>query len=192
MSATIGSPGFLRLLLVVNAGVPMLLLGYDTARGQLGTNPPEYLIRTTGMLTLILMVITLTITPAMRWTATPALIQVRRLAGLFTFAYASLHAVAYSWFDKALDPSLILTDLVRRPFILLGMTAFAILIPLAATSTHGMVRRIGGRNWKRLHRLVYLAAMAGAIHYYLLVRADKRLPLAFGLVIAGLLLWRAR
>jgi sulfoxide reductase heme-binding subunit YedZ len=72
------------------------------------------------------------------------------------------------------------------------MTAFAILIPLAATSTHGMVRRIGGRNWKRLHRLVYLAAMAGAIHYYLLVRADKRLPLAFGLVIAGLLLWRAR
>jgi DMSO/TMAO reductase YedYZ heme-binding membrane subunit len=81
MSATIGSPGFLRLLLVVNAGVPMLLLGYDTARGQLGTNPPEYLIRTTGMLTLIMMVITLTITPAMRWTATPALIQVRRLAG---------------------------------------------------------------------------------------------------------------
>jgi len=192
MTATLGSPGFLRLLLVVNAGIPMLLLGFDTARGQLGTNPPEHLIRTTGMLTLIMLVITLTITPAMRWTSTPALIQVRRLAGLFTFAYAGLHAAAYSWFDKNLDPGLILTDLVRRPFILLGMTAFAILVPLAATSTHGMVRQLGGRNWKRLHRLIYLAAIAGTIHYYLLVRADKRLPLTFGLVIAGLLLWRVR
>lgn len=189
---TFSSPAFLRLLFIVNAAVPSLLLGWDAARGHLGANPPEYLIRTTGMLTLILLVVTLSITPLMRWSHTPALIQVRQLAGLFTFFYACLHALAYSWFDKDLDLGLIVTDVLRRPFILLGMAAFTLMIPLAATSTRAMVRKLGGRNWKRLHRAIYLIAGAGSIHYYLLVRADKRLPLAFGLVIALLLLWRVR
>ncbi|NDD63105.1 MAG: sulfoxide reductase heme-binding subunit YedZ [Acidobacteria bacterium] len=187
---TLDSPQFLRLLFIVNAAIPSVLLGWDTARGHLGANPPEYLIRTTGMLTLVLLVVTLSITPLMRWSLTPALIQVRRVAGLFTFFYACLHALAYSWFDKDLNPGLIVTDVLRRPFILLGMAAFTLMVPLAATSTRAMVRKLGGRNWKRLHRAIYLIAGAGVIHFYLLVRADKRIPLAFGLVIVFLLLWR--
>jgi sulfoxide reductase heme-binding subunit YedZ len=118
--------------------------------------------------------------------------KVRRMAGLFTFFYGSLHALSYAWFDKELNLPLIITDLLRRPFIFLGMFAFILLAPLAATSTHAMIRRLGGRRWKMLHRAIYASAIAAAIHYYLLVRADKQLPLAFAAAILLLLLWRGR
>jgi sulfoxide reductase heme-binding subunit YedZ len=181
-----------RLLFFVNAALPALLLGWDTLNERLGTNPQEYLIRTTGMLTLILMVVTLTISPLVKLTRQPAIMKVRRMAGLFTFFYASLHALSYSWFDKELDLGLIITDLLRRPFIFLGMAAFILIVPLALTSTNRMVRLLGGRRWKMLHRIVYASAIAGSIHYYLLVRADKRLPLVFAASILLLLVWRWR
>lgn len=186
---------FPRLLFFVNAALPALLLGWDSFNGRLGTNPQEYLIRTTGMLTLILMTATLTISPLVKITRSPALLpmmKVRRMAGLFTFFYAALHALSYSWFDKELDVRLIVADLLRRPFIFLGMFAFILLVPLAITSTKRMVRRLGGRRWNLLHRLVYLSAIAASVHYYLLVRADKLLPLAFATTIFLLLLWRGR
>lgn len=184
------SPDFLRLLLFTNAAIPALLLGWDTLRGQLGSNPQEYLIRTTGMLTLIFLTGTLTVTPLLRLTGIGALINLRRMAGLFTFFYGCLHALSYSWFDKDLDPGRIISDVWQRPFIFLGMFAFLSMIPLALTSTRASIRRLGGGSWKRLHRLIYPAAGAAVIHYYLLVRADKQLPIVFGLLIAGLLIWR--
>ena len=183
---------FPRLIFFVNAALPALLLGWDTLNNRLGANPQEYLIRTTGMLTLILLVATLTIRPLVTVSGQPGIMKVRRMAGLFTFFYGSLHALSYAWFDKELNLPLIITDLLRRPFIFLGMFAFILLAPLAATSTHAMIRRLGGRRWKMLHRAIYASAIAAAIHYYLLVRADKQLPLAFAAAILLLLLWRGR
>ena len=183
---------FPRLLFLVNAALPALLLAWDALNDRLGSNPQEYLIRTTGMLTLILLVVTLSISPLVKMSGQPGIMKVRRLAGLFTFFYGSLHSLSYAWFDKDLNLPLIMTDLLRRPFIFLGMFAFILLVPLAVTSTQAMVRRLGGRRWKMLHRAIYASAIAGATHYYLLVRADKQLPLAFAGAILLLLLWRGR
>jgi sulfoxide reductase heme-binding subunit YedZ len=192
MSNTRISNGYPRLLFFVNATIPALLLGLDTMRGRLGTNPPEYLIRTTGMLTLIFVAVTLSIRPAMKLSGIAVLIRLRRMAGLFAFFYGCLHALSYSWFDKGFNFGAIFSDVRQRPFIFLGMFAFLAMMPLAITSTRGMVKRLGGRRWKIVHRTIYAIAIAGSAHYYLLVRADKQIPVAFGVVIACLLIWRLR
>ncbi len=180
-------PDYQALLLFVNASIPALLLGWDAARGQLGTNPQEFAIRTTGMLTLICLVVTLAITPLRLTLQMPVLIRLRRMAGLFAFFYGCLHLLAYSWFDKELSLGAIVADSLQRPFIFLGMLAFLLMAPLAATSTNRMVQRLGGQKWRRLHRAVYPAAGAAALHYYILVKADTRLPLAFAGLLAILL-----
>jgi sulfoxide reductase heme-binding subunit YedZ len=112
------------------------------------------------------------------------------MLGLYAFFYGCLHLLCYVWFDKAFKPGAIAQDTLKRPFIFLGMLAFLVMAPLAVTSTNKMVNRLGGQRWNKLHKLAYLAAIAGVLHYYLLVKADTRIPLAFGIVLAGLLGYR--
>jgi len=181
---------FLQTLLILNGAIPGMLLGWDAWWGQLGTHPQEFAIRTTGSLTLIFLTLTLTVRPLMEWLRVPALIGLRRTAGLFSFFYALLHLTAYSWFDKELQVRAIVADTLERPFIFLGMAAFLLLLPLAMTSTRAMVRRLGGQRWRRIHWAVYPAACAGVVHYYLLVKADTTYPLGFGLAIGLLLAYR--
>ena len=115
----------------------------------------------------------------------------RRLLGLLGFSYGVLHLLTYVWFDKVFKIGAIASDVAKRPFIMVGMASFLLLVPLAITSTNRMIRWLGGRRWNRLHRLAYVAATGGAVHFYLLVKADTRLPLAFAGVLAAFLGYRA-
>jgi methionine sulfoxide reductase heme-binding subunit len=181
---------FYKLVISVNALIPLTLLGLDAWKGQLGANPIEYFLRATGVLTLLLLMITLAVTPLRKIFGWNALIQYRRMLGLYAFLYASLHVVTYSIFDKSLDAPAIVGDVIQRPFIAVGMTAFIMLVPLAVTSTNGWVKRLGGKNWARLHRLSYLIATLGVIHFWMIVKSDIFYPLIFGIVLAILLGFR--
>jgi len=181
---------FYKLLVFVNALVPLALAGWDWRRGQLGANPLDFLTRTTGTLTLVFLVLTLAVTPLRRWTGANWLVRLRRMVGLYAFFYGALHLACYVWFDKWFDLASIAEDVARRRFILVGVVAFTSMAPLAVTSTDGMIKRLGGRRWQKLHRLTYLAAAAGVFHYYLLVKADVRRPLAFAAAVALLLGYR--
>ena len=132
--------------------------------GGLGANPVELVTRSTGTWTLVCLCITLAITPLRRLTGWTWLIRLRRLCGLFAFFYGALHALTYVWFDQYFDVMAILKDIVKRPFIMMGAAAFVLMVPLAITSTQGMIRRLG-RQWGRLHRLVYVVAVAAILHY---------------------------
>ena len=181
---------FSKLLVFVNSAVPCALLGWDAYHHRLGANPQEFVLHTTGTLALVFLCLSLAVTPLRKALGLPWLIQLRRTLGLFAFFYGCLHLLAYTWFDKAFKLGAIVEDTLKRPFIFLGMFAFLVLIPLAITSTNKMVKRLGGRRWNRLHKLAYVAAISGVIHYYLLVKADTRIPLAFGAVLAALLGYR--
>ncbi len=174
----------------MNASVPLALLARDAWYRELGANPLEFVTHTTGMLALVFLMLSLLVTPLRKATGQPWLIRLRRSLGLFAFFYATLHLLAYVWFDKFFGFRAIADDTLKRPFIFLGMLAFLLLLPLAVTSTNAMVKRLGGERWVQLHRLVYIAAAAGVIHYYLLVKADVRKPVAFGIVLALLLAYR--
>ncbi|HEX8503402.1 MAG TPA: protein-methionine-sulfoxide reductase heme-binding subunit MsrQ [Pyrinomonadaceae bacterium] len=182
---------FYRLVLFVNALVPLALLGWDWRGGRLGANPLDFLTRTTGTLTLVFLALTLAVTPLRKLTGANWLVRLRRMLGLYAFFYGSLHLTAYVWFDKAFDASAIAQDVARRRFILVGVLAFTSMVPLAVTSTDRMIKRLGGKRWQKLHRLAYLSAAAGVFHYYLLVKSDVRKPLAFAAVVAALLAYRA-
>jgi len=181
---------FNKILIFTNAIVPLALLGWDAIYGKLGANPIEFFLRTTGVLTLLFLLITLSVTPLRKYFGRNDLIKFRRMLGLFAFFYGFLHLITYSIFDKSLRVSAIVSDVWQRPFIAAGMGAFFILIPLAITSTNGMVKRLGGKNWARLHKLTYVAATLGAIHFYMIVKSDTFYPLVFGLILAGLLSYR--
>ena len=146
---------FHKLLISLNALIPLGLLAYDGYRGQLGANPLEFFLRSTGVLTLVFVLITLAVTPLRRVFRWNSLIKLRRMLGLYAFFYACIHLVTYSIFDKSLDLPAIASDVWQRPFIAIGMLAFLMLVPLAVTSTNGMVKRLGGKNWGRLHKLSY-------------------------------------
>ncbi|HEX8353237.1 MAG TPA: protein-methionine-sulfoxide reductase heme-binding subunit MsrQ [Pyrinomonadaceae bacterium] len=182
---------FYRLLLFVNALVPLALLGWDWRGGRLGANPLDFVTRTTGTLTLVFLVLTLAVTPLRKWTGAQWLVRLRRMLGLYAFFYGALHLTAYVWFDKSFDAAAIAQDVARRRFILVGFLAFASMVPLAVTSTDRMIKRLGGKRWQKLHRLVYLSAVAGVVHYYLLVKSDLRKPLLFAALVALLLGYRA-
>jgi sulfoxide reductase heme-binding subunit YedZ len=182
---------FYKLVVFVNALVPLALLGWDWRRGQAGANPLDFVTRTTGTLTLVFLVLTLAVTPLRKVSGAQWLVRLRRMLGLYAFFYGSLHLLTYVWFDKAFDFAAIGQDVVRRWFILVGMLAFFSMVPLAVTSTDKMIKRLGGKRWQKLHRLTYVAAAAGVFHYYLLVKADVRKPLAFAAVVAVLLGYRA-
>lgn len=181
---------FNKILLFTNSLVPLALLGFDALRGNLGANPVEFFLRTTGVLTLIFLLITLAVTPLRKYFGWNNLVKYRRMLGLYAFFYGFLHLVTYSIFDKSLSLSAIVSDVWQRPFIAVGMLAFFLLIPLAVTSTNGMIKRLGGKNWTRLHRLTYAVAILGVIHFWMIVKSDVFYPALFGIVLAVLLFYR--
>lgn len=161
-------PAVLRRLwwaLLALALLPLARLGYLIATGDLGANPVEFVIRSLGTWTLVLLCATLAVTPLRVLTGWAWLLRLRRLLGLATFAYATLHLLAFAGIDHRFDWPVLWTEVVKRPYITAGMAAFVLLLPLALTSTNGMVRRLGGQAWQRLHRLVYLVALLAILHY---------------------------
>ena len=167
--------------------VPLLLLGWNAYRGELTANPIEYLTHETGDWTIWLLLITLSITPVRKLAGLPDLIRFRRMVGVFSFVYALLHFLIWLCLDKFFDWHEMIGDILKRRFITVGMLALLLLIPLAVTSTNGMIRRLGGRNWQRLHRATYLIAALGVIHYYWLVKSDIRKPVLYGAILTVLL-----
>jgi sulfoxide reductase heme-binding subunit YedZ len=181
---------FSKFLLFANALVPLALLLWDAYHKRLGANPPEFMTRTTGMMTLVFLMITLAVTPLRKITGLNWLIKFRRMLGLFAFFYGFLHLLTYIWFDRFFKLRTIPGDVVARPFIAFGMTAFLLMLPLAITSTNKMVKRLGGKRWNRLHKLIYAAGIAGALHFWFFVKSDTRLPLTFGFILLLLLAHR--
>jgi methionine sulfoxide reductase heme-binding subunit len=191
---------FLKVVVFVASLVPLgLLLGrffgphpsdMSTWGVGLGANPIEALEHGTGDWTLRSLLMTLAITPLRKILRIPALIKFRRMLGLFAFFYACLHFATYLGLDKFFNIHQIGADVIKRKYITVGFTAFVLLIPLAITSTAGWIRRLGGKRWQALHRLIYASAIAGVIHYLWLVKADIRKPLEYAVVLAGLLAYR--
>jgi sulfoxide reductase heme-binding subunit YedZ len=169
--------------------LPLLRLIVLGGSGGLGANPIEFITRSTGTWPLVGLLLTLSVTPLRRLTGRADLIRYRRMLGLFTFFYACLHFVTYVWLDQFFDPAAIARDIIKRPFITVGFAAFVLLIPLALTSTHAMMRRLG-RRWQLLHRLIYLIALLGVIHFLWLVKKDLTEPLIYAAVLALLLIVR--
>jgi sulfoxide reductase heme-binding subunit YedZ len=170
---------------------PLARLGWKAYFGGLGANPIEFITHSTGDWTLIFLCITLAITPLRMITRQYWLIRFRRMLGLYAFFYGSLHFTTYFWLDKFFDFHEIAKDIGKRPFITVGFTAFVLMIPLAVTSTKGWIRRLGGKNWNWLHRLIYCSAIAAVIHYYWLVKADTTKPREYAAVVGVLLGYRA-
>src|SRR5205823_14962754 len=156
----------------------------------LGANPVEAMEHWFGDWTLRFLLMTLSITPVRKLLRMPSLIKFRRMFGLFAFFYGCAHFATYLWLDKFFNLHEILADVAKRKYITVGFAGFVLLIPLAITSTAGWIRRLGGRRWQALHRLIYAAAIAGVIHYLWLVKADIRKPLEYGAVLAVLLGYR--
>ena len=169
---------------------PLGTLVWRGFHSGLGANPIEAITHGTGDWTLRLLLVTLSITPLRKLTRQYWLIDFRRMIGLFAFFYGSLHLMTYVWLDKFFDVHEMLADIAKRRFITAGMTAFALMIPLALTSTKWSIRKLGGKRWRVLHRLIYFSAAAGVIHYIWLVKADLRKPLEYATVLGVLLLLR--
>lgn len=170
--------------------VPAALIIADIFTGNLSAEPVEELMRRTGWWALTLLLITLSVTPIRRITGLNPLIKVRRPIGVLAFVYAACHFTIYLLIDQGLAWSFIIEDILERPLITAGFLALMMLLPLALTSTTGSIRRLGGRRWRRLHQLIYPAAMLGVLHYFWLIKADKTLPIVFAAILAGLLLFR--
>jgi sulfoxide reductase heme-binding subunit YedZ len=169
---------------------PVFWLAWRAWNQDLTANPIEYITHFTGDWTIRFVVFTLAVTPLRKLLKLPNLIKFRRLIGLFAFFYASLHFLTWFAVDKFFDIHEILADFVKRRFITMGLIAFLSLIPLAVTSTTGWIRRMGGKRWQKLHRLIYLTGIAAVIHYYWLVKSDIRLPLLYATLVGLLLGYR--
>jgi methionine sulfoxide reductase heme-binding subunit len=180
-----------KILVFLAALGPVGYLAWGAFANQLGANPIEFITRETGTWTLRFLVATLAVSPLRRLTGWNETIRFRRMLGLFAFFYGTLHLLTYVWLDQFFDWAAMAKDVYKRPFITAGATAFVVMLPLAITSTSGMIRRLGGRAWRRLHRLVYLAATAGVVHYWWLVKADIRRPRTYAVILAVLLGYRA-
>jgi methionine sulfoxide reductase heme-binding subunit len=169
---------------------PLASLTWRGFHAELGANPIEAITHGTGDWTLRFLLITLAVSPLRKLTRQYWLINFRRMLGLFAFFYGFLHLMTYVWLDKFFDVHEMLHDIAKRRFITVGMTAFVLMIPLALTSTKWAIRKLGGKRWQSLHRLIYFSAVAGVIHYIWLVKADLRKPLEYGAVLAVLLVFR--
>ena len=209
-------PAFAKKLVALNAIVPLLMLAWDLNHHRAGVNQINYAIRTTGLVGLVLLIASLAITPLRKLTGWNAFVKFRRMAGLYAFFYGSLHLTTYAIVDRfaGLDQagawvealgaghvpggSLVVStlrslamsigaDIYKRPFITIGFAAWLTMLPLAITSTAGWIRRLGGKRWNRLHRLVYLTGILGPLHYWWLVKADVNRPLTYAAVVALLL-----
>lgn len=170
--------------------IPLGVLAWGAYTQNLGANPIEKITHATGDWTLRFLLITLSITPLRKVLGIPWLIKFRRMFGLYAFFYGSLHFLTYIWLDKFFNVHEMLADIAKRKFITVGLTAFVLLIPLAVTSTAGWIRRLGGKRWQALHRLIYFSAIGGVIHYLWLVKADIREPLVYGAILCVLLSYR--
>jgi sulfoxide reductase heme-binding subunit YedZ len=171
---------------------PIFLVLWRAFEGDgLTANPVEFITHFTGDWTIRFIVITLAVSPLRKLLALPDLIRFRRMFGLFAFFYGTLHFLTYLWLDKFFSLPDIAKDVVKRPFITAGFTGFVLMLPLALTSTAGWIRRLGGKRWQALHRLIYVTAIAGVVHYYWLVKSDIRLPLLYGTLVVLELGWRA-
>ena len=169
---------------------PLILLLLAIAGDRLSANPLEDIRDTTGIWTLRFLMLTLCITPLRRLSGMNSLIRFRRMLGLFAFFYAFLHFVTYVWLDQFFDVHAMVDDLAKRRFIMAGYFSFILIVPLAITSTKGWIIRIGGKKWQALHRLVYISAAAGVVHYFWRVKLDIRLPAVYAVVLSLLLAFR--
>jgi methionine sulfoxide reductase heme-binding subunit len=169
---------------------PPASLAWRAFHAELGANPIEAITHSTGTCTLVFLLITLSVTPLRKLTRQYWLINLRRMFGLFAFFYGCLHLTTYVWLDKFFDVHEMLADIAKRRFITAGLAGFVLMIPLAVTSTKGSIRRLGGKRWQALHRLIYLSAAAGVVHYIWLVKADLRSPLRYAFVLLVLLTYR--
>ena len=172
--------------------LPLAWLAYAAAANRLGANPAEALIRGLGDWTLRGLWLTLAITPLRELAGLAALARFRRMLGVFTFFYGSVHLLAYGWLDMGLDPAEIAADIAKRPFILMGFTAWALMLPLAATSFNKAIKALGAKRWQALHKAVYAVAVVALLHF-IWMRAGKNdfaEPAVYGVILAALLGWR--
>ena len=181
---------FAKWLVIVNGLIPAVLLVWDAYHGQLGVNNVNFAIRTTGLVGLVFITLSLVVTPLRALTGWNKLIAIRRNLGVFGFVYLAAHFLIFFWWDRMGSVSSTASEIVTRRYLWFGAGALLLMIPLNVTSTDNMVSRLGSANWKRLHRLAYVIAIGAVIHYYLLVKSDVRQPLAFAGVIGLLLLYR--
>jgi sulfoxide reductase heme-binding subunit YedZ len=172
--------------------LPFARLVWGGFTDQLGANPIEFITWSSGDWTLYFLCITLAVTPLRRLSGWNWLVRLRRMLGLFAFFYASLHFTAFFWFDHFFDVQEMLKDVAKRPFILVGFIAFVLLIPLALTSTNRMVKRLGAKRWQWLHRLIYVIAPLGILHFWWMKAGKHNFeqPVIFGVIVAALLLLR--
>jgi methionine sulfoxide reductase heme-binding subunit len=179
-----------KLLVFLACLIPLGLLVWKGFHADLTANPVEKVEHTTGDWTIYFLLITLSITPLRKLVPRLNLIRFRRMLGLYAFFYGCLHLLTYAIFDQSFNWMSILMDVAKRPFITVGFFGFVLMIPLAVTSTAGMIRRLGGKRWTMLHRLIYITATAGVVHYYWQVKSDVRLPVLYGAILSFLLICR--
>lgn len=188
----------LKILMWALCLAPIALWAYQGFHGQLGANPVDRVQNKTGLVVIRLLMVTLAITPLRRITGWNWLIKFRRPLGLFTFFYGVLHFLVYSVADHQLDVSEILRDVAKRPFILVGFAGLVAMLPLSVTSTTGWIRRLGGKNWNRLHKLIYFSGVMAVVHFWLRVKKDHSEPNLYIAILAGLFAlrlvhwWRGR
>jgi len=190
---TSGQLGLIKATLFIVALVPLGRLLLAAISGDFGPDPVEFVQRWTGIWTLNLLLLTLCVSPLRAITQWHWILRLRRMLGLFTFFYALLHFLSFIGFDHAFDANDIARDILKRPFVTVGFAAFLLMIPLAATSNQFSIRRLGGRRWQELHRSIYLIGILGCLHYFWLSKLAAMIwPLAYSVILVGLLGWRIR
>ncbi len=181
---------FLRTLVLINGAVPLAFLLWDAYHRQIGANSVNAALHITGTLALIFLVLSLAITPLRKLTRSGVWLASRRALGLYAFFYAVLHLVIYVTFDRELDLRSTFVEFGLRTYLQVGGISLLLMIPLAATSTNTMIRKMGAKRWQVLHRLAYPIGILAVIHFYMSVKSDVREPMAFGVVMLGLLAMR--
>ena len=191
LRSLLGKP-FTKLAIFTIAISPFCYLVWGAFNDALGANPAEYLIRSTGELALRFLCLTLAVTPLRAIAKLPELLRIRRMLGLFVYFYAAIHLLCYSWLDMGFEWMDIAVDIAKRPFILVGFTAFVLLTPLAATSFNRAIRWLGGKRWQLLHRVVYGVAVLAVLHFYWMRAGKSNFAevVVYGAILAALLLWR--
>jgi len=179
--------GWIKTALFLLALVPLAKLIIGGVTDALGANPIEKITRSTGYWALVLIMVTLTVTPLRKLTGWLWLTRTRRMLGLCVFFYASLHFLTYLVLDQFFDWDSILKDIIKRPYITVGFSSFLLLIPLAITSNNALIKKLGGKRWQWLHRLVYIIGVGGVVHYWWLVKKDLTNPITFALILTVLL-----
>jgi len=185
----------LKVFVFIASLLPFSWLVYALFTDQLGANPVEAITRETGFWALRFLWLTLLISPLKWWTGWNSIVTIRRMLGLYVFFYAVLHMLLYLWLDQSFDLAEIIKDIIKRPFITIGFISFILLIPLAITSNNRMVKKLGGKRWKKLHKITYFIAIASALHFYMLVKQDKMEPLVYAgilLILLGMRVYKSK